>query len=174
MDSSSGLSIKITGLGLGVGAYDPMKANLAAAQGVEGLGQNVLNQGLEMGGLRTRAATQGAEGAYKGSMAGAESRFQAAMSPTFGQSLLGGLANAGLNYATGGLSGAAGFDITGQQGASQLGNYAMQGLGQYFGPGQATTAQTYAPANQGFYQQAAQPSSYGSPSQYPGLNWANI
>lgn len=163
------------GLGLGVGAYDPLKANLVAAQGVEGLGQNVLNQGLEMGGLRTRAATQGAEGAFKGSMAGAESRFKAAMSPSFGQSVLGGLANAGLNYATGGLSGAAGFDITGQQGASQLGNYAFQGLGQYFGPGQATASQLYAPSNQGFYQPASQPINYGgNTSQYPGLSWSSI
>jgi hypothetical protein len=162
------------GLGLGVGAYDPMRANLSAAQGVEGLGQNLLGQGLEMGQLRTGAAQQGAQGNLQGTLAGAQSRFQASMSPSFGQSLLGGLANTGLNYATGGLSGASGFDITGQGGGAQLGNFAMQGLGQYFGPGQATTSQIYAPSNQGFYQSASQPTSYASPSQYPGLNWANI
>lgn len=164
------------GLNLGAAAYKPQAANLAMMQNVEGLGQDVLNKGLQMGQLRTAAAQTGAEGALSGTLAGAQSRYQAAMSPSFGQSLLGGLANAGLNYATGGLSGMAGFDITGQGGgASQLGNYAMQGLGSYFGPGQATTAQLYAPANQGFYQTASQPINYGgNTSQYAGLNWQNI
>lgn len=167
------------GLKLGSSAYAPQAANLQMAQGVEGMGQDVLNQGLQMGQLRTAAAQTGAEGALSGTLAGAQSRYQAAMTPTFGQSLLGGLANAGLNYATGGLSGMAGFDITGQGGGGQfggmLGNFATQGLGQYFGPGQATTSQLYSPSNQGFYQSASQPINYGgNTSQYAGLNWQNI
>ena len=160
-------------------AYKPQAANLAMMQNVEGLGQGVLGQGLSMGQLRTGAAQQGAQGALSGTLQGAQSRYQAAMTPTFGQSLLGGLANAGLNYATGGLSGMAGFDITGQGGGGQfggmLGNFATQGLGQYFGPGQATTSQLYSPSNQGFYQSASQPTYYGGDtSQYAGLNWQNI
>ena len=167
------------GLNLGAAAYKPQAANLAMMQNVEGLGQGVLGQGLSMGQLRTGAAQQGAQGALSGTLQGAQSRYQAAMTPTFGQSLLGGLANAGLNYATGGLSGMAGFDITGQGGGGQfggmLGNFATQGLGQYFGPGQATTSQLYSPSNQGFYQTASQPINYGGDtSQYAGLNWQNI
>lgn len=166
-----GADISKAGLGLGVGAYDPMKANLVAAQGVEGIGTGLLGQGLDMGQLRTAAAQAGAQGNLQGTLAGAESRYKAAMTPSFGQSLAGGLANMGLNYATGGLSGMAGFDVTGNN-TGALGGLGSFGLGQYFGPGQATTAQAYAPANQGFYQQAAQPTYYGGDtSQYAGLAW---
>ena len=48
------------GLRLGSSAYAPQTANLNMMKGVEGLGQDVLNQGLQMGGLRTTAAQVGA------------------------------------------------------------------------------------------------------------------
>lgn len=93
-----GADLTKQGLGLGASAYAPQTANLQMMQGVEGLGQDVLNQGLNMGGLRTAAAQTGAQGNLQGTMAGAQSRFQAAMSPSFGQSVLGGLANTGVGF----------------------------------------------------------------------------
>lgn len=152
------------GLGLGVGAYDPMKANLVAAQGVEGLGQGVLNQGLQMGQLRTTAAQQGAGGALQGANDAAMSRYQAAMSPSFGQSLLGGLANAGLNYATGGMSGMAGLNTsnlfnTNGNGIGTAGNWTSFGglQDKFLGPQYASQAELSSPENMGFYGSAWQP-----------------
>ena len=152
------------GLGLGVGAYDPMKANLAAAQGVEGLGQGLLGTGIDIGGLRTKAAQMGAEGNLKGALAGAESRYQAAMTPSFGQALAGNLANMGLNYATGGLSGMAGLNTsnlfnTGGNAIGTAGNWSSFGglQDKFFGPQYATAAELSAPENQGFYGSAWQP-----------------
>lgn len=135
------------GLNLGAAAYKPQAANLAMMQNVEGLGQDVLNKGLQMGQLRTQAAQLGAKGAMEGTLAGAESRYAAAMSPSFGQSVLGGLANAGLNYATGGLAGMAGNAIGG------IGNWTSLGglQDKFFGPQYATQAELSSPANMGFY-----------------------
>lgn len=127
-----GADLTNQGLGIGANAYAPQAANLQMMQNVEGLGQGVLGQGLSMGQLRTAAAQQGAQGALSGTLAGAQSRYQAAMSPSFGQSLLGGLANAGLNYATGGLASMAGNAI------GNLGNWASS-----FAPSTGGVSPTY-------------------------------
>lgn len=151
------------GLGLGVGAYDPMKANLAAAQGVEGMGQNLLGQGLEMGGLRTGAAATGAEGMLLAQNQANQLRAKADMQRSglgkIASSAVKGLANYGLNYATGGLYGAAG----GGGGLSGLGNWASNSI---WGPQMANYTELSSPANMGFYGSATQPS-YG----YSGLSW---
>lgn len=142
------------GLKLGSSAYAPQAANLNMMKGVEGLGQDVLNQGLSMGQLRTAAAQMGAEGNLQGTLAGAKSRYEAAMTPSFGQSLLGGLANAGLNYATGGLSGMAGMA---SNAIGSAGNWTSLGglQDKFFGPQYATQAELSSPANMGFYGSSA-------------------
>ena len=163
------------GLGLGVGAYDPMKANLVAAQGVEGLGQNLLDQGLEMGGLRTGAAQMGAEGMLLAQNQANQLRAKADMARSglgkFASSAVKGLANYGLNYATGGMYGAAGGG--GGMGGSPLGNWVSNNYpNSIFGPSMASTQEIYSPQNQGFYGSAPQPTYYGGDtSQYSGLSW---
>ncbi len=158
------------GLGLGASAYDPMKSNLLAAQGVEGLGQNLLDQGLEMGGLRTGAAAMGAEGMLLAQNQANQLRAQADMQRSglgkFASSAVKSGLNYGLNYATGGMYGAAGG---GGMGGSPLGNWLSDSI---FGPGMATSGQLTGADNMGFYRPASQPAYYGGDtSQYSGLSW---
>lgn len=55
-----GADLTNQGLNIGSSAYNPLKANLGVSQGIEGMGQGLLNQGLQMGQLRTQAAQAGA------------------------------------------------------------------------------------------------------------------
>jgi hypothetical protein len=126
-----------------------------------------------MGGLRTNAATTGARGMADAQSAANQSRYSAdKMGNSFSSFLsntLKGAANAGLNYYTGGLYGAAG----GGGGLSSLGNWASNNYpNSIFGPSMASTQEIYSPQNQGFYGSASQPTYYGGDtSQYSGLSW---
>jgi len=103
-----GADLQGQGLKLGSAAFEPSRAGLQFAQGVEGLGQGNLALGLDIGGLRTQASAMGAEGMLGAQNAANQSRFKADSMPSgfssFLSSTLKGLANAGLNYATGSLS----------------------------------------------------------------------
>lgn len=160
------------GLGLGASAYDPMRGNLGAAQGVEGLGQGLLATGLDIGGLRTGAAQKGATGMLEAQGMANQSRYAAdKMNTGFSSGMIGqalkSAANAGLDYYTGGLYGAAGGGGGGMLGS--LGNWASDSI---WGPGMATNQQLYSPQNQDFYRTSSQPAYYGGDtSQYSGLSW---
>ena len=163
------------GLGLGSSAYDPMKSNLVAAQGVEGLGNDILSTGITLGKLRTGAAQVGAEGMLLAQNAANQLRAKADMQRSglgkMASSAVKGAINYGLNSAMGGLYGAAGGG--GGMGGSPLGNWASNAYpNSIFGPGIASTQEIYSPQNQGFYGSAAQPAYYGGDtSQYSGLSW---
>jgi hypothetical protein len=103
-----GTDLQGQGLKLGASAYAPSQAGLQYAQGVEGLGQGNLALGLDIGGMRTNASAMGAEGMLNAQNLANQARYKADKmgSPfsSFLSSTLKGLANAGLNYATGGMA----------------------------------------------------------------------
>lgn len=133
-----GADLQGQGLKLGASAYAPSQAGLQFAQGVEGLGQGNLALGLDIGGMRTNAAAMGAQGMLGAQSAANQSRYQADKmgSPfsSFLSSALKGVANVGLNYATGGLSslGGGGGGLLGglgnwSQAATNVPSYTGQG-----------------------------------------------
>ena len=177
-----GAGLQGEGLRLGSSAYDPSKAALAYSQGVEGLGAGNLALGLDIGGLRSNAARVGAEGMLGAQDAANQLRAKADMQRSglgkMASSAVKSLANYGLNYATGGLYGAAGggggmgnfsnlFNTDGN-GIGTAGNFTSFGglQDKFFGPQMGSYNEIYSPANQGFYGSAAQP-----PSGYSGLSW---
>jgi len=168
-----GADLQGQGLKLGAAAYAPSQAGLAYSQGVEGLGQGNLALGLDIGALRTNAATTGARGMADAQSAANQSRYKAdSMGNAFSSFLsssLKGLANAGLSAATGGMYNAGG----GGGGLSSLGNWASTNYpNSFFGPSMASTQEIYSPQNQGFYGSASQPTYYGgNTNQYSGLSW---
>lgn len=169
-----GAGLQGEGLKLGAGAYAPSQAGLAYSQGVERLGAGNLALGLDIGGLRTDAATTGAAGMAEYQNAANQLRAKADMQRSglgkMASSAVKGAINYGLNYATGGMYGAVGG---GGMGGSPLGNWASNAYpNSIFGPGMASTQEIYSPQNQGFYGSAPQPTYYGGDtSQYSGLSW---
>ena len=159
------------GLGLGSSAYDPMKSNLVAAQGVEGLGNDILSTGITLGKLRTGAAQVGAEGMLLAQNQANQLRAQADRQRSglgkMASSAVKGAINYGINSAMGGMYDAAGGG--GGMGGSPLGSWLSDSV---FGPGIATSSQLSGVDNRDFYRPASQPTYYGGDtSQYSGLSW---
>jgi hypothetical protein len=161
-----GADLQGQGLKLGAAAYAPSQAGLAYSQGVEGLGQDVLNQGLNIGGLRTNAARVGAEGMLNAQSAANQSRYSADKMGNAFSSFLSATGRGLVNSVIGGGGGGSGA-------LSSLGNWASNNYpNSIFGPSMASTQEMYSPQNQGFYGSASQPTYYGGDtSQYSGLSW---